>query len=157
MKKFADIAGFVRHLMILQAREKLALQKGLEKCAAAIEKSARDELGHYRNEAGDFPAWPALAPATLAAHNRLGSGDAPMIGAGDLADSIGHSVQGLEAKVGSTSRVMVYQELGTAKMPPRPLLGPAAIRNRALIHATLRQAAVEGLLYGSGVKVADSE
>jgi hypothetical protein len=157
MKKFSSIASFVEHLAVLQLQEKLALQKGLEKCAAAIEKSARDELGLYQGHAGDFPAWPALAPATLAAHDRLGSGDAPMIGAGDLAGSIGHTVQGLEAKVGSTSRVMVYQELGTSRMPPRPVLGPAAIRNRALIHDTLRRAAVEGLLHGSGVKVAGSE
>jgi len=152
MKTFSSIAGFVKHLAVLQAQEKLALQKGLEKCATAIEKTARDELGHYQGQADDFAAWPALAPATLAAHNRLGVGDAPLAGAGDLAASIGHAVDGLNAKVGSTSPVMVYQELGTARMPPRPVLGPAAIRNKTFIRDTLRRATVEGLLYGSGEK-----
>ena len=34
-------------------------------------------------------------------------------------------VEELEAEIGSDSQIMVYQEFGTSKMPPRPVMGPA--------------------------------
>ncbi|MFD2271416.1 hypothetical protein ACFS07_10450 [Undibacterium arcticum] len=73
-----------------------------------------------------------------------------MLRSGKLRASISHQIHGLEAVVGSDSDIMVYQELGTEHIPPRAVLGPAAIRNKELILKTLGKAAAEGLLYGAG-------
>ena len=154
MKTFGSIAGFVAHLNTLAAAEKAALQRGLRQCAEAVENTAKAEFGGSQEGGGPFPAWQALAPATVAGRAAQG-GDAgaPLVGSGALRDSISHDVQGLSATIGSNSEVMAYQELGTANMPPRPVLGPALLRNKELIEETLGRAAAAGLLHGSGVGI----
>src|SRR5277367_378242 len=122
MKEFHSIAQFIEHLALMAAAETLELHHGLEKCAKAIEKTAKDEIGHYQDQVAYFPAWEQLKPATLDYHERMGVGDSPLIVTGELYASIGHQVQALEAAIGSTSDIMVYQELGTDKIPPRPVL-----------------------------------
>ena len=47
---------------------------------------------------------------------------------GALRDSISHETHGLEPVVGSDSDVMVYQEMGTQSIAPRPVLRLAAAR-----------------------------
>ncbi len=51
---------------------------------------------------------------------------APWERSGALLDSIGVSVAGDEAVVGSSDPVAVWQEHGTSRIPPRPFLAPAA-------------------------------
>ncbi len=51
---------------------------------------------------------------------------APWLRSGALRDSIAAQTDGLNAAVGSTSEVALYQEQGTARLPPRPFLAPAA-------------------------------
>jgi phage gpG-like protein len=48
---------------------------------------------------------------------------------GELRDSIHHDVTELVATIGSTSEIAEWQEFGTERIPPRPFLGPAAVRN----------------------------
>ena len=151
MREFAHIGEMIAHLAAMAAAETLALHHGLKKCAVAIEKTAKDEIGHYQGEVGPFAGWVQLAESTQA--DRVAKGytaNDPLLRTGELRDSIGHQVGGLEAVVGSTSDIMVYQELGTERIPPRAVLGPAAIRNKELIIKTLGHAAAEGLMYGSG-------
>ena len=151
MREFAHIGEMVAHLAGMAAAETLALHHGLKKCAVAIEKTARSEIGTYQGEVGQFAAWAPLADSTQA--DRVAKGytpNDPLLRSGELRNSISHQIDTLEAVIGSTSEVMVYQELGTAAIPPRAVLGPAAIRNKALIMRTLGHAAAEGLLYGSG-------
>jgi phage gpG-like protein len=45
---------------------------------------------------------------------------------GELADSIGVSADADEALVGSTSEIALYQERGTATVPPRPFFSVIA-------------------------------
>ena len=151
MKEFTHIGQMVTHLAEMAAAEVLALHHGLKKCAVAVEETARSEIGHYQGEVAPFAGWTELADSTKA--DRLAKGfteNDPLLRTGQLRDSISHQVGGLEAVIGSTSDIMVYQELGTDRIPPRAVLGPAAIRNKELIMRILGRAAAEGLLYGAG-------
>jgi HK97 gp10 family phage protein len=74
-----------------------------------------------------------------------GAHDAPWLHTGELRDSIGHQADGLEAAVGSTSDVALYQELGTARLPPRPFLAPAAAENGEAIAQAAGQAVFDAL------------
>src|SRR5205814_4154762 len=110
---------------------------GLKKCVVAIEATAKAELGTYQGAVGPFDAWAPLAEATQ--QDRVAKGftpDDPLLRSGELRDSISHQVEGLTAVAGSTSDVMVYQELGTPEIPPRAVMGPAGMSNRAVIEWT---------------------
>lgn len=151
MKEFSSIAGMIAHLGVMAAAETLALHRGLKECAVAIEATAKSEFGHYQPEVQPFAGWVELADSTKAERQAQGfTPNDPLLRSGELQKSVNHEVSGLEAVIGSTSDVMVYQELGTDKIPPRAVLGPAAIRNKKLIMKTLGHAAAEGLLYGAG-------
>lgn len=151
MKEFSSIAGMVAHLGAMAAAETLALHRGLKECAEAIDATAKSEFGHYQGDVQPFAGWVELADSTKAGRLALGFNENdPLLRSGALRDSVSNQVSGLEAVIGSTSDIMVYQELGTDKIPPRAVLGPAAIRNKKLIVRVLGHAAAEGLLYGAG-------
>ena len=157
MREFS-LSEFALHLLEVEAAELLALHHGLKKCAAAIEATAKAEIGTYQRGVGYFPPWQELAPATKAdrVHKGFTEND-PLLRTGGLRDSISSEVHALEAAIGSTSDIMVYQELGTSTIPPRAVLGPAAVRNHKRIEMILGEAAVAGLLYGSGEEVVKLE
>lgn len=154
MKEFHSISHFIEHTLLMDAMVVLELHHGLKKCADAVEKTAKEEIGEYQGATGQFPAWAQLAESTETEKSRLGYlTNAPLLRDGTLRDSISNEVKALEAVIGSTSDIMVYQEMGTAKIPPRPVLGPAAIRNKKKIQHILGEAVAEGLLYGSGINL----
>ncbi|HEV2700470.1 MAG TPA: hypothetical protein VGV09_02480, partial [Steroidobacteraceae bacterium] len=100
------------------------IHEGLEHVGKRIEATAKKEIGTYQPEVGQFPAWAPLAESTMA--DRVAQGfpaDEPLLRTGELRDSISHEVRGHEVAIGSTSDVMVFQELGTSRIPPRPVLG----------------------------------
>jgi hypothetical protein len=155
MREFHSMGSFAEHLLTLVAAETIALHKGLEVCAKHVEKTAKDEIGFYQGEVGSFPAWAELTDETEAEKARLGfETGAPLLRTGELRDSIGHEVGPLEAAIGSTSDVMLYQEIGTEHIPPRPVLGPAIIHNSKRIEAILGAAAVSGLIGGERIHAA---
>lgn len=57
-------------------------------------------------------------PAGAAGH------DKPWLESGALRSSVGAQADGLQAAVGSSDPAAVPQEMGTARMPPRPFLAP---------------------------------
>ena len=151
MKEMNGIGEFIAHMALMDVQAVLSIHEGLKKCAMAVEKTAKEEIGVYQGDAPPFGAWPELADVTK--EDRLNKGfteNDPLLRTGGLRDSIGRTVDGLEAAVGSTREVMVWQELGTEKIPPRPVLGTAAVNNIPLIKRTLGIAVANGLLYGSG-------
>jgi len=151
MKQFNGLGAFLEHMATVAARQNVALHQGLKKCAVLVEKTAKEEIGVYQSEIGDFPGWVELADATKADRLRQGfTENDPELRTGELRDSISHEIDGETAAVGSTSDIMVYQELGTDRIPPRPVLGPAALRNKESIQKILSHSVAEGLLYGSG-------
>ncbi|WP_042298954.1 hypothetical protein [Paraburkholderia kururiensis] len=153
MRQFNSLTAFAAHLIRLDGGMLLQLHAGLERVAAHIERTAKEEIGKYQPQVGPFDAWPELADATK--EDRLAHGfteNDPLLRSGEMRDSIGRTVRGLEAEIGSTSDIMVYQELGTVNaahpIPPRPVLGPAAVRAGPVIRKVLIGALVRGLLDG---------
>lgn len=146
MRTFSPVQ-FATRLLELVAEEELALHAGLKKAAKLVEKSAKSEIGHYQPEVGPFQDWAELTESTQYDRERKGfTPDDPLLRTGELRDSISSDVKGLEAQIGSDSDIMVYQEFGTATIPPRPVLGPAAFKNKEKIRAIIGTAAVSGLI-----------
>ncbi|CCD29934.1 Putative bacteriophage-related protein [Candidatus Glomeribacter gigasporarum BEG34] len=146
MKSFGSLAAFAAHLVKLEVDVARAAHRGLESAAIAVEKTAKNQFGHYPRAIGDFEQWPPLKEATKADRVRQGySPDEPLLRSGALRDSITHEVRGLDAVIGSEHEVMVHQELGTSTIPPRPVLGPAALRNRRKIQRMLGHAAASAI------------
>jgi hypothetical protein len=156
VKEFSSLTSFATHLVSLEAGVLFKMSKGLDRVAEYIERTAKEEIGKYQKGVGPFAAWAQLAEATV--DDRVAHGfspDEPLLRTGELRDSISRRVHGLEAEVGSTSDIMVYQELGTANaahpIPPRPVLGPAAVRAEPVIRKVLISALVAGLLDGASM------
>ncbi len=64
----------------------------------------------------------------------------PWLRSGELRESVGISSVPGGAVVGSTDPVAVFQELGTAHVPPRPFLAPAAQRLEVAIGQQVAEA-----------------
>jgi HK97 gp10 family phage protein len=147
---FDSMAVFALHLAESAVAVRIAEHHALTKAAKLIEKTAKAEIGAYQPAVGPFDAWAPLADSTVADRTSKGfTPDDPLLRSGELRDSIGYEVSGNEAAIGSTSDVMVYQELGTSKIPPRPVLGPAAYSNKEAVQAILGKAVVHAMEYGN--------
>lgn len=138
---------FSVHLAKLSILEDEFIHKGLDAAAALIEKEAKREFGVYQPQTGPFPAWEQLEPSTQIRREDAGyPGNEPLLVTGSLRASISRECHGLDVVVGSTSDLMIYHEFGTSRMPARPVLGPAAYRNRAAIETLVGQAAFLGII-----------
>ena len=147
MSEFPSLGSLALHLAGRTVAMAEELEHGLERALKLIERTALDEIGVYQASAGPFPAWPQLAEATEERKAAMGyPADAPLLASGDMRDSLSHEVHGLEGGVGFSDPVAVYQEFGTSKVPARPVLGPAAFRNRELIEKLIGAAVVAGLV-----------
>ena len=152
LREFEDLESFAIHLAAreLALRERLA--NGLEEALVILEKDMKDQVGHYQDQVGQFPAWAPLADSTEAEKARLGApAEAPLLRHGALYASFEHSRSGDEGVVGSTDPTMVYHEFGTDRMPPRPIIGPAVVRNRERIERLFGKVVLEGILGGEVV------
>lgn len=120
----------------------------LDAAAKSIETEAKSEIGTYqRDEMGPFAPWEELKQSTQRERERLGfTPNDPLLRTGDLRDSISHETHGLEAAVGSTSQVMVWQEMGTETIPPRSVLGLAAQRREREVVKLIGAAVVSELM-----------
>lgn len=118
-----SLLDFVRDLGKFGAMVEITRHEVLEEACQLVEKEAKDVIGEYR--AGYN--WPQLAQSTQEERARLGyPPNEPLLREGDLRASIEHTVAWDAGYVGSNSKIAVYQELGTSKIPPRPFLGGAA-------------------------------
>lgn len=121
-------------------------------------KQVHDMVGHYQPAIGNFPAWAPLAQATLDTKSRYGLGkggspNTPLYATGAFDNDISFQTfptKGVVA-VGTHDSKMVNHEFGTAKIPPRPIFGPAAHLVIPRMIPKIRGAAASGLngLYGS--------
>lgn len=151
MREFKDMASFITHFATLEVAIRREANHALEKSAVLIEKTAKEELGHYLDAIGPFPEWDPLEPATIATHNRYGVGDSPLILTGELYASIEHETEGGEAVVGTKMTIGEYQEFGTDKIPPRPFMGPAVFSNKKKIEEIMAKGMVHGLIGGNAL------
>ena len=124
-KSFAELAAAL-------AFEEAGMQAALIDIGNHLEKKARQKIGEYQ------PGWPQLAEATQADRARQGyTENDPLLRSGKLRDSISSEVEDMVLVVGSTDVNMVYQELGTEKIPPRPVFATLVEENRKFIIDTV--------------------
>lgn len=154
---FDSMGDLAVHLTRRYEVTKRVLERGLERVATRIERTAYGKFGHYQSGSGPFPAWAPLADATKEQRVELGyTPDDPLFREGQLQAGLSHEVHDLEAVIGvygeegsnppDVGQIMIWQEMGTANMPPRPVLGPAAFENKDAIERILGEAAVEAVI-----------
>ncbi len=150
MQEFHSMAAFAEHLIVSELHTLRALEVGLEKAAVMVEKQAKAEIGHLQPAAGEFHAWAELAESTIEDKTAKGyafNGDYnPLLRTGKLLESIKHHTEEFEAVIGSDDEVMMWQELGTAKIPPRSVLGMAAVVCGTDIKEILGSHLLQGIL-----------
>ena len=107
----------------------------MNKCAVAVEATAKSEFGHYQNDsANGWEEWAQLKASTQSERVRKGfTENDPLLRTGKLRDSVHHTAGERTFVVGSADPVMLYQELGTQDIPPRAVLAPALHRNIPII------------------------
>jgi phage gpG-like protein len=146
MQEFENLAAFAAHLAALEAGIATQLEKGLDHAAAHVQKTARDEIGHYQNAAGPFPKWAELTDGTKEDRVRKGfTENDPGLRSGAMRESIERQRQGLEAAVGSNDDHLVFFEMGTKTAPPRPVLGLAAHYEREAVGEIITGAVIRAL------------
>lgn len=124
-----NLEQFARELSSASASIATGLEEGFRVIVKEIEETAKEEIGVYQPAYGPFDAWVPLAESTKADRVRQGySEDEPLLRSGELRDSIGSEVVGMAAIVGTKSEIGLWQEVGTAHIPPRPFIGPAYLR-----------------------------
>ncbi|MCX2905211.1 hypothetical protein MI048_08485 [Pantoea agglomerans] len=124
-----DLEQFARELSSASASITNGLEAGFRIIVKEIEETAKKEIGVYQPAYGPFDAWAPLAESTK--HDRIRQGyseDEPLLRSGELRESIQSEVMGLAAIVGTKSEIGLWQEVGTAHIPPRPFIGPAYFR-----------------------------
>lgn len=149
-QNFANLELFALHLVTVAALWKQERKHALNAAAGLIKKDARAQIGHYQDAVGQYPEWAPLAESTEDQKARMGyEPDAPLLAEGDLKKSFRSTLEGEDTViVGSTDPVMEFHEFGTVKMPPRPVLGPALLKNIENIQKLLGFAAMETVVSG---------
>ena len=122
-KTYRSFGALARALQRAAERLPETYAASMEAGARAVQQDAKARIGHYQD------GWPALAATTVAEKRRLGYADAendnPLLRTGEMRDSIQAEASARGFVVGSADPVMGYQEIGTATIPPRPVLAPA--------------------------------
>lgn len=144
-KAFKSLTAFAKHLQnnVIPKYERRE-HDVLTVIGLFLEKDSKSIIGHLQHGLGGagYGAWEPLAEATQREKERLGYGSAsndwqPLLRTGELRDSISYSVQLHQVHIGSDSEIMVWQELGTMRIPPRPVLGLAMYRNKVKLEKAL--------------------
>lgn len=121
----------------------------------AVKKEIEKEIGEYQSGIGGYPATAPLADATIEIKTREGLGkggdpDTPLWATGEFHDSIQihKDMNELSVEIGSDVDHVVYSELGTSKEPPRPVMGPSALRAVPPLLPEIEAAALMGIQGG---------
>jgi HK97 gp10 family phage protein len=154
MKTFT-LKEAAKHFALCGAAIAETVRLELDLIGKTITKEAKAEIGNYQPAMGDFESWPELADSTKRDRVRKGfTENDPLLRTGELRDSISYKVHGLNVSIGSTSDIMVYQELGTAKIPPRPVLGTALYKNKDIVIKHLGEAVFTATSLGKPISKA---
>lgn len=140
-----DLEQFAREMSSASASIATGLEASFRIVVKDIEETAKEELGVYQPAYGPFESWAPLAQPTKADRVRQGySEDEPLLRSGELRDSIISEVAGLAAIVGTKSEIGLWLEFGTARIPPRPFIGPAYVRKIDLLMEAIGLAIARG-------------
>ncbi|HUB90949.1 MAG TPA: hypothetical protein VMA74_14585 [Dyella sp.] len=141
MREFNDFGEFAAFLLSMEPVAKVAVHRGLEKGLKRIETTAKESIGTYQDAIGQFPAWDELADSTKKDRVRQGySENDPLLRSGETRDSIQSEIHDMEGVVASESDILYWQEVGTEDIPPRPVMGPAALVNEEHVVRDLGEA-----------------
>ena len=137
MKGFTDLSVFAAFLNARAVEAHEAAQHALGHGAAIIRDEARMRIGSYQDGVGPFNGWDSLAEATQRQRERQGyAPDDPLLRAGSLRSAISSEQKGNDAAAGvkhgqsgidgqDLAMIATVMELGSARVPARPYLGPA--------------------------------
>lgn len=148
IKRYSSFGALAKHFESVLLTERVRLVQSLEDSCILLENSAKEKFGKYQTADGEYPAWAELKTATKKQRVRAGyTPNDPLLRDGTLKESIHHSVDNvnLTAIVGSNDKIMAYQEMGTATIPPRPVLGPTAYKHANDVVNIIQRAAFKGL------------
>lgn len=122
------LAEWALHIGRMSALIELARGEAIEHACVIVEEEAKRVIGTY-----DY-GWPQLAASTQADRSSHGyPANEPLLRDGSMRDSISHYTDGGDGYVGSPSKIALYQELGTDKIPPRSFLAGATRAKEAEI------------------------
>lgn len=156
MRSFDSFDAFASHLAIVSGATKIALHEGVKKSVELIQATAKAEIGVYQDgfgttqgDIGAFPAWAQLAESTERQKEIMGYPlDSPLLATGEFRDSIVKEAVGLKGVVASDDELAMWHEMGTDRMPPRPVFGPAGARCEEKVLRILGEAAMIGIIGG---------
>ena len=138
MREFRSFGAFAAHLERLAIVGPEITHLMVEAGAEEIAETARGEIGFYQTDIAPYPSWAELSPEYEKSKVAAGfEPDAPLLRTGEMKKSIKASSEGNEGVAGSNDKVLEYHEFGTDKMPPRPVLGPAAHFSRPRIFSMM--------------------
>ena len=146
-RKFKDLMEFAKFLEKVERSYHGYETATLTYLGDYLVKEAKGYIGNLQEGGLAIDGWQELAESTKRDKERKGyvynQDYNPLYRTGALKDSIGYKVAGSDLSVGSTSDIMIYQEMGTLYIPPRSVLGLAFYKNKIHIERTLG----DGLLY----------
>jgi phage gpG-like protein len=129
MKTYQSFGALARALERSVAALPATLENAMKAGALSVTADAKERIGHYQQ------GWELLADSTVDQKRRLGyanvallggdGGDNPLLRTGDMRESITADITNHAFVVGSSEPVLLYQEIGTRTIPPRPVLEPA--------------------------------
>ncbi len=134
IRQIEDLEGHLR-------RTKWVILKAL---GVKLTERMKARIGH-RDMMGSthFFPWAEWSPWTKDKHDTLdnaGIENGYLLVSGEMRDSLEYVASGDELVVGSNSDVMLWQELGTEKIPPRSVLGAVFERNLEWIKRSIARA-----------------
>jgi len=153
MKEFDSFLGLAEELVANEIKVHIAGFVALEKIGQVVEKQAKSQITHLQDETGPFEAWEPLAESTIERKENhspyeLNADGNPGLDTGEMRDSYEHCVVGTTAHIGSDNDKAVLFELGTEKMPPRSVLGMAAVNKADKIVQIIGEETVVALTGG---------
>jgi HK97 gp10 family phage protein len=143
MSKEFTLGQFIVHFSGNSNKITHNIHKIVIKGTKLVEKEAKNLIGKHH------PEWTDLSDVTKERRAQLGfPADEPELMTGALRDSIRSRVKGLKGHIGSNSQIAVYQEFGTDKMPPRPILSLALRRKRKTIRTMVGKDLIAAITKG---------
>lgn len=151
---FRSLRSFAFYLANQAVRQhKENIKNVLTLVGRATAKQARSMVGTLQPGIGPYPAWERLANATVERKTRYGLGkggdpETPLYATGRFARAIRFKVDANRGcvHVGTNVEYIMYTELGTAHMPPRPVFSPAALRTVPKFIPTLAESVAASLI-----------
>ncbi len=149
-RRFRSLSDVANHIEASITLQKLVVHAAFALALEGVAAKARAKIGHYQQASGSFPAWAELAERTR--QDRVTKGfpeDEPLLRTGDLRDSIKSETDGNRGIVGSTSKIALYQEIGTAggahggPIPPRSFLASTGAETAPEVVAAVSAALIK--------------